>query len=117
MKYQVLLLLKATAKWLGLSKTYREKIYTDIMFPLFISFKTDLKIQLFNAEAFHSGVSDVITIETENLEIYYHFLRQLKGSRIFSEEYFELRDIVVGMENGFRRFNEEIKNEKQLSMN
>ena len=117
MKYQILLLLKATSKWLGLSKAYREKIYTDVMFPLFVKCKADLKIKLFNAEAFHSSVSDVINIETENLEVYYHFLQQVKGSRIFSEEYFEVRDVIVGMENGFRKFNEEIEKEKKLVMN
>lgn len=115
MKYQVLLLLKASAKWLALSKAYREKIYTDVMFPLFMKFKDELSIQLFNTEAFHSSVSDVINIETEDLQLYYQFLQQLKTSRIFSEEYFELRDVIVGVENGFRKFNDQIKKEKEMS--
>ena len=117
MKYQILLLLKATSKWLGLSKAYRDKIFTDVVYPLFLQFTNELKIQLFNAEAFHATVSDVIIIETESAESYYSFLQQLKSSRIFSEEYFELQDIIAGVENGFRKFNEELKKEKALIMN
>lgn len=117
MKYQVLLLVKATPKWLGLSKAYRERIYNDVLFPLFMLYSGELNIKLFNAEAFHSSVSDVINIETENLECYYKFLQQLKGSRVFSEEYFELQDVVVGVENGFRKFNEEARQQKAVSMN
>ena len=117
MKHQILLLLKATPKWLGLSKDYREKIFKDFMYPLFLKFTNELKIQLHNSEAFHATVSDVINIETENLKIYYDFLQQLKSSKIFSEEYFELRDIIVGIENGFRKFNEDARNEKGLIMN
>lgn len=117
MKYQVLLLLKATPKWLALSKTYREKIFTDVLYPLFLEYNNDLEIKLFSSEAFHASVSDVVKIETENMEAYYRFLQQLKSSRIFSEAYFELHDIVVGIENGFSKFNEAAKREKAAIMN
>ena len=117
MKYQVLLLIKATPKWLGLSKTYRERIFNDVLFPLFIEYTNQLHIKLINAEAFHSSVSDIINIETESLERYYIFLQQLKSSRVFSEEYFELQDVIVGIENGFRKFNEESKKQQSVIMN
>jgi hypothetical protein len=69
---------------------------------------------LFNAEPFHASVSDVITIETEKLEVYFHFLQDLKSSRIFSEEYFQLQDVIVGMENGFTKFNEIAEKEEEV---
>lgn len=117
MNYQVLLLIKSTPKWLGLSKAYRERTYNDVLFPLFMEYGSDLRIKLFSAEAFHSTVSDVINIETESMEQYYKFLQQLKSSRVFSEEYFELQDVVVGIENGFRKFNEEAAKKKASTMN
>ncbi len=117
MKYQVLLLLRATPKWLALSKTYREKIFTDVLYPLFLNYTEALQIQLFSSEAFHATVSDVVRIETANIEIYYQFLLQLKSSKIFSEEYFELQDLVVGIENGFSKFNDEAKKAKAVQMN
>ncbi|QEC68013.1 hypothetical protein FRZ67_12125 [Panacibacter ginsenosidivorans] len=117
MKYQILLLLKATSKWMGLSKAYRDKVFTDVVYPLFLNYTADLQIQVFSTEAFHASVSDVINIETENMEEYYHFLQQLKSSRIFSEEYFELQDVIVGMENGFRKFNDDAKKNKSFVMN
>ncbi len=117
MKYQVLLLLKATPKWLALSKTYREKIFTDVMYPLFLEFTEDLNIQLFNSGAFHATVSDVINIETESIESYYRFLQDLKSSRVFSEEYFDLHDVVVGIENGFKKFNDAARKDKSFQLN
>lgn len=117
MKYQVLLLLKATTKWMGLSKVYRDKVFTDVVYPLFMHYTNDLQIKVFSTEAFHASVSDVINIETENIEEYYRFLQQLKSSRIFSEEYFELHDVIVGMENGFKKFNEDAKKDKSFVMN
>ncbi|MEP7319873.1 MAG: darcynin family protein [Panacibacter sp.] len=117
MRYQVLLLLKATPKWLALSKTYRERIFTDVVYPLFLTFTDVLQIQVFSSQAFHATVSDVVKIETESMEIYYKFLEQLKSSRMFSESYFELHDIIVGAENGFRKFNEQAKKEGAVLMN
>lgn len=117
MKYQILLLLKATPKWLGLSKAYREKVFTDVVYPLLFLFTDKLKIQVFSSEVFHASVSDTITIETENIQEYYRFFQQLKSSRIFSEEYFELNDVIVGLENGFRQFNEEARKEKTFVKN
>jgi len=117
MKYQVLLLLKATPKWLGLSKAYREKTFTDVVYPLFQSFSATLNIQVFSSEAFHATISDVLNIETDNIQAYYQFLQDLKGSRIIGEEYFEIHDIIVGIENGFRKFNEEARLNKALVLN
>ncbi|MBG9375723.1 hypothetical protein I5907_05725 [Panacibacter sp. DH6] len=117
MKYQVLLLLRATPKWMGLSKAYRDKVFTDVVYPLLLNYTQVLQIKVFSTEAFHASVSDVINIETENIEEYYRFLQQLKSSKIFSEEYFELHDVIVGMENGFRKFNEDAKTDKKFVMN
>lgn len=117
MKYQILLQMKSTPKWMGLSKAYREKVFTDVVYPLFLDYTDDLQIQLFSTGAFHASVSDVIDITTEKLEEYYRFLQELKSSRIFSEEYFQLHDVIVGMENGFSKFNEDAKKGKNFVMN
>ncbi|HRH60362.1 MAG TPA: hypothetical protein PL045_07315 [Chitinophagaceae bacterium] len=117
MKYHILVMMKATPKWLAMSKTYREKFFTDVVYPLFISFTPQLQIQLFSAEAFHANVSDYITIETTELQHHYQFMQQLRSSRIFSDGYFELADVIVSAENGFRKFNEEARKEKKLIMN
>lgn len=117
MKYQVLLLLKATPRWLGLSYDYRQKIFDQLLQPLFSQFVGQLQIRLYNSEGFHAGISDVITIETESLESYQVFLQQLKSSKIFSEEYFEMKDVIAGKENGFQGLNEAWRKERKTMIN
>jgi hypothetical protein len=117
MKYTILLLLKATPKWWGMSKEYRADMYQRFVFPLLASHAGHMRVQVFNSGAFHAKISDFLSIETENLEKYYQFLHQLKAAPLFSGGFFELEDVVMGAENGFRDFNEQQKREQKMIMN
>jgi len=117
MKYTILLLLKASPKWWGMSKEYRTKLFNQFLFPVLASYADHIHVQVFNAEAFHAQVSDFFVVETTNIEQYYQFLQELKSTKVFADEFFELHDIVMGAENGFRHFNERMKQEAQLVLN
>jgi hypothetical protein len=117
MKYTILLLLKATPKWWGMSKEYRSDMYQRFVFPLLASYAEYLQVQVYNAEAFHAQVSDFLVVETTHLEKYYQFLQQLKSTPLFSGEFFEFQDVVMGAENGFRRFNDQLKQQKEMILN
>jgi hypothetical protein len=109
MKYSILLLTQSTPKWLSFSKEYRNRIFSEIVYPLLQKYTDRLNIQVFSAEAFHANVSDYLLVETIDMEYYYRFIQELKSSKIFSEELFILKDVIVSSENGFREFNEKFK--------
>lgn len=117
MKYTILLLLKAKSAWWVMSKEYRQTMFQQNLFPLLASYSEYIQFQVFNAEAFHAQVSDFITIETQNLEQYYQFLQKLKATKLFAGEYFDISDIVMGAENGFKDFNTSVRKESALNMN
>lgn len=109
MKYSILIMMKSTAAWLSYSKDYRKRLTEEVLFPLLHKFTDQLQIRVFSAEAFHAGVSDYIQVETTDLEAYYHFIQELRASKIFSEELFTMEDVIVSCENGFREFNEKAR--------
>lgn len=117
MKYTILLMLKAKSAWWVMSKEYRQAMFQQNLFPLLASYSEYIQFQVYNAEAFHAQVSDFITIETQNLEQYYQFLQKLKATKLFAGEYFDISDIVMGAENGFKDFNTSVRKESALNMN
>lgn len=117
MRYNVLLMLKATPKWWVMSKEYRDNMFKQFLFPLLASYAGHIQFKVLNAEAFHAAVSDFFVVETANLEKYYLFLQELKASKLFTGEFFELQDIIMGAENGFKEFNEQMKSRKQAAVN
>jgi hypothetical protein len=117
MKYNIILMLKATPKWWVMSKEYRDNMFKQFLFPLLSSYADAIQFKVFNAEAFHALVSDFFVVETVNLEKYYQFLRELKTTKLFAGEFFELQDIIMGAENGFKEFNEQMNSRKEVVMN
>jgi Darcynin, domain of unknown function len=117
MKYNILLMLKATPKWWVMSKEYRNNMFKQFLFPLLASYSEYIQFKVFNAEAFHASVSDFFVVETTDLEKYYRFLQELKSSKLFTGEFFELQDIVMGAENGFKEFNSQMIDRKEALMN
>ncbi len=118
MKYSILLMMQSTPRWLAYSKDFRNRIFTENVYPLLQKFTDRLNIQVYSSEAFHAQVSDYIQVETTDMDYYYRFLQQLKSSKIFSEELFVLKDVIVSAENGFKEFNEQMKaNNHNMIMN
>ncbi len=113
----VLLMLKATPKWWVMSKEYRLNMFKNFFYPILSNYTDSIQINVFNAEAFHSKVSDFIVLETTELDKYYEFLQDLKASKLFAREYFELQDIIMGVENGFKEFYENKTKEQALFLN
>ena len=117
MKYMILLMLKATPRWWVMSKDYRFNMFNRFFYPLLASYTDQIDVKVFNAEAFHTQVSDFIVLETIDLDKYYKFLQELKSSRLFTGEYFEMQDIMMGTENGFKEYAQNHVKEKAMSMN
>jgi hypothetical protein len=47
-------------------------------------------------------------VETTDLKEYRYFIEYLRDTKIYGEPYFEIKDIVPGMENAFQEFNENV---------
>jgi len=106
--YTILILMNATPAWLSLSRDERNNYFEKKVVPIFEKFTKSVKVRLFDAEYFHSKISDYMIVETTDLKEYRYFIEYLRDTKIYGEPYFEIKDIVPGMENAFQEFNENV---------
>jgi folate-dependent tRNA-U54 methylase TrmFO/GidA len=111
MKYTILLLMSATPAWLKLNREQRAVFFEQKIAPIIQKFSKELDVRLFDSEFFHAAVSDYMMVETDNLDAYADFIEYLRDTEIYSVPYFELKDIITGVENRFKTFDAKQKNE------
>lgn len=103
--YTILLLLNAQPTWLALSRKERNDFFASSISKLFDKYKA-CRIRLFDCEYFHGSVSDFMMIETEDLRQYQFLIEELRDTEIYSVPYFNVKDIILAKENGFKDFEE-----------
>lgn len=106
MPYTILLLLNATPAWLSLSRKERASFFELQVAPILQRVAPTTEVRLFDSEYFHARVSDFMVVTTSTLGDYKLLIEMLRDSKIYSEPYFEVIDIIVGQENAFREFDE-----------
>ena len=100
MNYRIYLHFKAQTKWLGLSRSERRKIFQDDVKNLIEKY-TSLSFCWVDLEGFSADVTDIAELSTQDLKNYYFFIEELKDSRIFTQAYFDLVKIQIGIVEGF----------------
>ncbi|AWV98917.1 darcynin family protein [Arcticibacterium luteifluviistationis] len=104
--YTILILYRATDLWLSLTREERADVFEKELAPLLNKFSKTLNVRLFDSEAFHAETSDFIIVETSELNDYYYFIEHLRDTSLFGKPYIVLNDIIMGLENGFKDFEE-----------
>ena len=104
MSYTIFILYQALPAWLRLSRPERNAVFQAEVAPVFDRFKPHLSVRLFDAEAFHAEVSDVMLVTGNDLRQYYYFMEALRDTALFGEPYIVLNDVIVSTENGFRDY-------------
>lgn len=105
--YTILLLLKATPKWLSLTRVERSEFVDKELTPIFDRVNKTTTIRLFDSEYFHSSVSDFIIVSTTDLDDYKLLIELLRDTKVYGIPYFDIKDIIVGQENLFDDFNKQ----------
>jgi len=106
MKYTIVILYRATHLWLSLTREDRGKFFITKIAPLIQQFNGKLSIRLCDSEAFHAKTSDFMLVDCNNLKDYYYFIEYLRDTDLFGKPYIEINDIVIGINNGFKDFEE-----------
>ena len=103
-KYTILLLMRAMPSWLSLSRAERNHFFEETVAPILSRYSEVCHVRVFDSEYFHGVVSDFMVVETNDLEQYSFMIEAMRDTEIFSIPYFDLKDIIVGVENGFRLY-------------
>lgn len=108
--HTIFVLLKTTTAWLKLDRQERNKIAESVLADIF---KNDrVTVRLFDAEAFATRCTDVAMFQTKQIEQYYYVMERLRDSVLITHPYFETVDIIPTIENGFRQFEQNEKEDK-----
>lgn len=108
MKYTIIVTYSFTQGWLKKSWQERSKFEEEHLHPIFAKYADKVQVRFFDAEAFNSCFSDFLILDTCDLKQYYFLIEELRESKLFSEELAEFKDIILGIENGFREFEKEV---------
>lgn len=102
MTLTISLLLRAHPSWLKLSRHERLQISDKSLGRVFAG--PGMRLRHFDAEAFHTNISDAAMIEVENPQTYYFAIKALRDSALIAEGYFDLVEIIPSYEDGFRAY-------------
>ena len=108
MKHTIIILITTTEKWLRLSRKERNDFNTSFFIPLVAKYKDFLQVRMFDSESTNAKHTDFLIIETSDLNHYYYFWEEVRDSKIYTEPYFVINDIIIGKEDGFREFEQQI---------
>jgi len=104
--FTVLFLMNATPAWLTLTRQQRALFVQHQITPIFKKTSRHVRVRLYDSEYFHAKVSDYMIVETDDFYQYKLFIEMLRDTKIYSEPYFTIVDIVPGQENAFKQFDE-----------
>jgi len=106
MKYTILILYTVKPSFLSLPRAERNSFFEQKVAPIIHEYHNTIEVKMCDSEAFHASVSDFLIIQCADLQHYYHFMEKLRDTALFSKPYIELKDVIIGLEDGFRDFEE-----------
>lgn len=104
MTYTILVLYLVTPDWLALTRAERNEFFSTQIGPVLEVHQEKLSVRFFDSEAFHGKTSDYMIITCEDLRSYYYFMEALRDTKLFSQPYLVLNDVIIGIENGFKEY-------------
>ncbi len=102
--YVALVLLRATARWLRLPRVERNAFNDTVLAPVFAQYAGRVAVRHLDMEAFTGRCSDIALLETADPRAFYFLMEELRDTALFTEPYFEVVDILLGLEDGYRAF-------------
>ena len=103
MKTTIFMLLKATPAWLRLNRPERRAFLAEVVAPILAAHPAT-RMRYYDVEAFTGRCSDLAAFETEDLEDYSDLIDALRDTAFFNAPYYEVVDILPGIENGYRDY-------------
>lgn len=95
-----LLLLNATAAWLRLSLSDRERWVTECIQPLFKHYPA-VRLRFYDAEAWSGFCSDVAQFEFDDSNQYADLINALRNTELYTVPYFEVIQIIPLRQTSF----------------
>lgn len=105
--YTILFLFTVTPAWLALPRSERQRINAAQIEPVLKKYASSVQVQFCDAEAFSARCSDFAIFSTSNLQTFYFLFEELRDTALFSQPYLVVNDLIVGLNDGFRTFEQQ----------
>src|SRR5438874_1472072 len=99
MKYGIVIRYEFDTSWLRLSREERNQKEEVFQKEIVGPFVDQLSVRHFDAEAFSTGYSDFLIVETDDLKSYYYFIEKLRDSEFIAHGWVHIRDISIGLQD------------------
>ncbi|GII61021.1 darcynin [Sphaerisporangium krabiense] len=96
------MLVKTTPEWLGLSVEQRVDVFRTEIVPAITSKVRDVRSRFYDTEFYSARVTDVWVWEARDHQAYRLLIEALRDTS-FWDRYFEVVDLLVGVENAYAR--------------
>ena len=97
--------LRSQSSWLALSRQQRQDYLAATVRPILARYP-QVKLRFYDAEAFTGRCTDMAVWETSDLRAYYFLIDALRDTAFLGLPYFEVLDIVPGVEDGYQEYDE-----------
>lgn len=96
------ILVKTTPEWLALTIQERVDSFTTQVLPAIEAKTTGVRSRFYDTEFYSARVTDVWVWEADDHNAYQLLIEALRETP-FWDRYFEIVDVLVGIENGYAR--------------
>lgn len=101
-RYAVVVLIEFEPTWLALPRERRREVAGSLQ--AIVDRHPEVQVRWFDADAFGRGYSDFVLCECSDLERYHFLWEELRDSVLFTTPYARQKDVVLGLERGYQRF-------------
>jgi len=98
------MLVKTTRKWLDLTLAQRIEVLETQVLPAIKERTEGVRSRFYDTEFYSARVTDIWVWEARDHEAYQQLVEALRDSP-FWDDYFEVVELLVGVENGYARNN------------
>ncbi|GAA3220770.1 darcynin family protein [Nonomuraea helvata] len=96
------MLVKTTSEWLGMSVEQRVEVFTTEILPAITAKVKDVRSRFYDTEFYTARVTDVWVWEARDHQAYQLLVEALRETS-FWDRYFEVVELLVGVENGYAK--------------
>ena len=103
MRYGAVVVLRLLPSWLALDREQRGAGAAP-MYEIAARYRDDVAVEWYDADALGTGHTDWIMCRFDELDRYHSMWEELRDLAFFSHPYAEIVQVLLGLRNGYRRF-------------
>ncbi len=108
MNYTMIVLLEFYPSWLALSREQRRE-HANTLYGIIEKYHGKVNVRFFDAEALPGrDYTDFVICETTDLQLYHYMWEEIRDSKVYTNGYMRIKDVIMGMENAFREYESDV---------